>query len=248
MDSQAEIPSFIGRLLAELSWSGEAIRQYRAGGRGFENVLTTEVLLALDLLPRTHFLGAVLAAAVGAEKGRRVLIREAEEIEFSLLPGNSYLRPGGKRPQYGVQPDAILRSPGAFVVVEAKRLRRGSFQREQLAKEYVITLQRSGVRAPLLLLLLPEPSLVPVAGRGRRSPEEAIAMELESVLGRTESPRYDITEASARIPEVVCWTTWGDLSATLDQQLAALSVADESLRKSISRLVNLVSVALKYNE
>jgi hypothetical protein len=248
MDSQAEIPSFIGRLLAELSWSGDAIRQYRAGGRGFENVLTAEVLLALDLLPRTHFLGPVLAAAVGADKARRVLIREAEEISFSLLPGNSYLKRGGKRPQYGVQPDAILRSPGAFVVVEAKRLRRGSFQREQLAKEYVIALQRGGDRAPVLLLLLPEPSLVPVAGQGRMAPEAAIAMALESVLSRTEEARYNFAEAAARIPHVVCWITWSELSQTLKRQLEALSASDESIRKSISRLVTLVSAALEWHK
>ncbi|MBD2648195.1 hypothetical protein H6G92_18560, partial [Nostoc foliaceum FACHB-393] len=42
----------IGRLLQELSWVGSTIKEYRDGGRGFENVLTAEVFLALDFLPR----------------------------------------------------------------------------------------------------------------------------------------------------------------------------------------------------
>ncbi|HEV8555564.1 MAG TPA: hypothetical protein VGR06_04100 [Actinophytocola sp.] len=57
----------VGRLLEELSWEGPRVRQYRFGGRGLENVLTAEVLTALDFLPRRGFLGAVLAAAHGAD-------------------------------------------------------------------------------------------------------------------------------------------------------------------------------------
>ena len=43
----------VGRLLQEISW--ERAISYRAGGKGRENVLTAEVLMALDFLPRTHF-------------------------------------------------------------------------------------------------------------------------------------------------------------------------------------------------
>jgi hypothetical protein len=41
--------SVLGRLLEEISWEGASVRRYRDGGRGHENVLTAEVLTALDL-------------------------------------------------------------------------------------------------------------------------------------------------------------------------------------------------------
>ena len=44
--------SVLGRLLEELSWAGNTIRNYREGGRGYENVLTAEALQGLDFLPR----------------------------------------------------------------------------------------------------------------------------------------------------------------------------------------------------
>jgi hypothetical protein len=60
--------SVLGRLLEELSWEGSSIRRYRHGGRGYDNVLTAEVLLALDFLPRQAFLGAVLRVAHGSPR------------------------------------------------------------------------------------------------------------------------------------------------------------------------------------
>lgn len=68
--------SIVGKLLEEISW--EKARDYRAGGQGRENVLTAEVLVGLDFLPRTHFLGEVIRAAHGAEKARNQLAAEAE--------------------------------------------------------------------------------------------------------------------------------------------------------------------------
>ena len=61
--------SIVGKLLEEISW--EKARDYRAGGQGRENVLTAEVLVGLDFLPRTHFLGAVIQAAQGADVARK---------------------------------------------------------------------------------------------------------------------------------------------------------------------------------
>jgi hypothetical protein len=78
--------SVVGRLLEELSWVGATIRNYRNGGRGYENVLTAEALQALDFLPRGAFLGAVLDVAHGADTARAKLISEIEEAKFTLLP------------------------------------------------------------------------------------------------------------------------------------------------------------------
>lgn len=50
MTEPAGVPaSVVGRLLAEISW--ERATAYREGGRGRENVLVAEVLMALDFLP-----------------------------------------------------------------------------------------------------------------------------------------------------------------------------------------------------
>ncbi|MFQ4149076.1 hypothetical protein AAGW05_10295 [Arthrobacter sp. LAPM80] len=70
-------PSIVGRLLEEISW--ERAASYREGGRGRENVLSAEVLLALNFLPREHFLGAVIRAAHGAEAARALLLAEIED-------------------------------------------------------------------------------------------------------------------------------------------------------------------------
>jgi hypothetical protein len=72
--------SVIGRLLEEISWEGSAVSGYRSGGRGRENVLTAEVLQALDYLPRAQFLGSVVAAAHGADNARARLIEEIEDM------------------------------------------------------------------------------------------------------------------------------------------------------------------------
>ncbi|MGH3623460.1 MAG: hypothetical protein ACRDQ5_16960 [Sciscionella sp.] len=77
--------SVIGRLLGEVSWDGASVRRYRQGGRGLENVLTAEVLMALDCLPRERFLGAVIEAAHGADLARRRLVEDVEDTEIVLL-------------------------------------------------------------------------------------------------------------------------------------------------------------------
>jgi hypothetical protein len=85
--------SVLGRLLEELSWEGSSIRKYRDGGRGAENVLTAEVLMGLDFLPRQAFLGAVVAGAHGSEAARRVLREEIEAAVITFLPPEIVLNP-----------------------------------------------------------------------------------------------------------------------------------------------------------
>lgn len=76
----------IGRLVDELSWAGSSISRLRNGGRGDENVLTAEVMLLLSLLPRTAFLGGVLAAAYGAGKTRALLVPGLEQATVQTFP------------------------------------------------------------------------------------------------------------------------------------------------------------------
>ena len=176
--------SMVGKLLEEVSW--EHATSYRHGGRGRENVLSAEVLMALDFLPRDRFLGSVLRAATGADRARAKLINEIEEAELRFLPGDMALAPSRVgSDQLVVQPDALITSPSSFALVEAKRVRASSFQPEQLAREYVATMAHAGTRTPLILLLGAEPPVL-VRGRGRMSLEQAISSELASVLRSRE--------------------------------------------------------------
>jgi hypothetical protein len=232
--------SAIGRLLTELSWSGRSIRQYRHGGAGFENVLTAEVMQALDFLPRTAFLGSVLEQAHGAGEARKTLVREVEHAEVTVLPGDIELNPAGhdKRTKVIVQPDATIISSSVFALVEAKRIRRSSFQPEQLAREYVavtVEAQASGHR-PLLLLVLGAPPPVVVAGWPRPVPvTDAVQRHLASVVSRTtRSPGAD--KLAADVDDVIAWTTWREIDSALTARTETLHVPDPSVAASVRRL------------
>jgi hypothetical protein len=238
--------STLGRLLQELSWEGASIRNYRDGGLGKENVLTAEVLTALDYLPRTAFLGAVLAAAHGADRARSRLMTEIEEAVITLLPDEVRLRPRDPHQQCGlvVQPDAAIRSPGCYVLVEAKRLRRSSFQPEQLAREYLAVTQDAIKRTPLLLLILGAPPPVAVQGVGRLSLADAIAGRLASVLSRMPCDGFSEASLLRQLPETVAWTTWHDLRQATVTQHASFCSADPSMAGTVERLVTSINDAI----
>ena len=80
-----------------------------------ENVLVTEVFGARDLLPRGAFLGSPLRSAHGADPAR-MAAAGVEKARLDVL---------------------VLDMPDATVLVEAKRIRAGAFQPEQLAREYL---------------------------------------------------------------------------------------------------------------
>ena len=227
-------------MLQEISWSGSSVRAYRDGGRGYENVLTAEALTALDFLPRAAFLGGVVSAAVGADEARGVLASQVEEASVTLLPDDLLL--GSKNTPHDdrvvVQPDGILTSPQCYVLIEARRIRRSSFQPEQLAREYAAVLQHSGERSPLLLLLLGSPPPVAVKGLGRLSLIDAVDAGLPAVLNRMgqDSPPLR-SQLLNRLPEVVAWITWDDLCNVLEDRLASFDSPDPSVQACVTRLV-----------
>jgi hypothetical protein len=240
--------SVLGRLLEELSWEGKTIREYRDGERGFENVLTAEALQGLDFLPRTAFLGQVIDAAHGANETRARLVAEIEEAVVTLLPGGQRLN--GPAPPRGteltVQPDGLIESRGVYAVLEAKRIRRNSFQREQLAREYVLALRDANERAPLLLLILSDEPPVKVAGQSRMSITDAIGLALDSVLERSDGHGLARQEAIERIPQIVAWLTWSEISEIVRrQQAVAVSRAEASVGASIQRLADSVTHAIE---
>ena len=237
--------SMVGKLLEEVSW--EHATSYRQGGRGRENVLSAEVMMALDFLPRGRFLGAAIRAAKGADHARNVLVNEIEEAELRFLPGDMTLAPNRSgNDQLVVQPDGLITSPGSFVLVEAKRVRSSSFQPGQLAKEYVATMAHAARRTPLILLLGAAPPVL-VRGRGRMSLEDAISAELESVLLRANNEQLALEGLVERIHDVFCWITWTELSAVIGNQAADFSTTDPSVNASVQRLAKSVCSSIAWH-
>jgi hypothetical protein len=227
-------PSMIARLLEEISW--EKATKYRRGDRGMENVLTAEVLIALDLLPRSHFFGAVVAASSGADATRGALREQAELAELSLLSGDMSINPSGAAAsRFIVQPDALITSSSVFAFVEAKRIKTSAFQPEQLAREYVAVMTNAGEPRPLLFLLGVTPPLS-VKGLGKMPLHEAIRLHLPVVLERAEEIGVGEEELMARVDDVVCWISWPTLVDSIEAQLASFSCGDASTDASVQRL------------
>lgn len=241
--------TILGRLLEEISWEGNA-RHYRTGGRGLENVLTAEVFQALDFLPRTRFLGGVVKSLQGGARETRDLVHEQiENLEFGFLPGDIFLaKPTAQGAALCVQPDCILQADGVYCLVEAKRLKkRASFQPEQLAREFVATLQESGDRRPLLLLVLPEAPPVPVQRCGRLPIRDAIARYLEPVLQRTERHFPPADELLEKVDAVVTYTTWDRLGSAIKAALEEFADPDPSVQKAVHRLADVLLKSIKWH-
>lgn len=232
-ETAARNDSVLGRLLEELSWVGPLIREYRQGGRGYENVLTAEALQALDFLPRQAFLGQVIRDSRGADVTRLLLADEIESATTTLLPDE--LKLGRPEDSVGVQPDGLIEAPGVLVLLEAKRIRPSAFQPEQLARELLCTLGEAGDRRPLLWLLLGEEPPVRVKGHGRLSIVDAVALALPRVLERCDDP-HDSDQLLSRVDEFVAWTTWHQLQMTVRAALDTYACDDPSTLASVCRL------------
>jgi hypothetical protein len=242
-------PSALGRLLEEISWEGNA-RRYREGGRGLENVLAIEVFQSLDFLPRTAFLGRVVNSIEGGHpKTLRLLAEEIEEATLDLLPGDIYLagRPPSGLSPVCVQPDGILKSPSVYCLLEAKRLKRGAFQIEQLAREFLMALQEAQDRIPLVVLVLPAPPPIPVRGYGRLSLHDAVTRSLQTVLERTASQFPPMEDLVVRLNSVIAYTTWGRVAESVEASLRDLTTSDPSVRASITRLARTVLEAIRWH-
>lgn len=225
--------SAVRRLLDELSWEGNA-RRYRDGGLGLENVVTTEVFQALDFLPRQAFLGRVLAGASGAPMVQAQA--DIEQAVVDLLPGDL------THPDLDIraQPDVRIDSPAAFVFVEAKRLRRSSFQADQLAKELILAAEHARDRHPVLLLVLGAPPPIRVQGHGTLSIEDAVRVGQERI-----SARHGRQVAAPNLLDTVAWTTWAEIGAQVEAALQTYDNPDESTYNAVARVARTVADALQ---
>lgn len=230
----------IGRLLHQISWEHAANAYYREGGRSIENILTTEVIQALDFLPREPFLAEIVRSFKGgAEVARAELVQEIESARLLILPGTTYLRPSlqNHSRSIGVQPDVLIETPGVFAFVEAKRCRSPcSFQTEQLAREYATVTREARRRRPLLLLLLPDDPPVLVQGQGRKDVREAIVDNLSSVLEKFEGDDAGFDTLCGNIGATVAWITWHDIRRIVIQQAEPFASGVASVDRAVRRL------------
>lgn len=243
------VGSALGRLLNEVSWEGNA-RKYRHGGPGLENVLTTEVFQALDFLPRTEFFGRIVRSAVGdGAETLNVLAGQVENLTFRLLPGDITLterQPNGKR-RLDVQPDGILESADVYCMLEAKRIKRGAFMPEQLAREFLAVVQEAGSRRGLLLLVLPSSPPVNVDGHGRLALHDAVTEFLPQVVERVPGRFPAISELCSRVDSTLAYTTWQRIAEQVGIAAAQFSSDDQTVKRCIGRLAAAVVNAIQWH-
>ena len=241
--------SIMRRLLQDISYDGKAIKRYRKGGLGIENVLTAEVLQGLDFLPREYFFKAFVKHLNGSiDTARDKLVEQSEKAAFHFLPGPFYFQPGLKADHTKtVNPDGIIETPDVYVFVEAKRIRGGSFQSEQLAREFVVAVREAKDRVPLLLLILGKQPPVRIKGAGKQDIEAAIISTLKPVLAKV-APSRSLAKLSGMVHESVAWITWQSISEVLSAQLAICARdmgADDSVYRAIARVAGSVIGAIK---
>jgi hypothetical protein len=213
-------------------------------------VLTVEVFQALDFLPRTEFLGRIIRSAEGGSPATmRILAEQVEDLTFSLLPGDINL---AEDPPYGkgrlnLQPDGILQSSLVYCMLEAKRIKRGAFMPEQLAREFLAVVQEAGNRNGLLFLVLPAPPPVQVRRHGRLALHDAVALCLPRVLERAEGRFPATNELCSIIDSTLAYTTWPRIEAEVEGALKKFSCDDPSVRGSVCRLGKAVTNAIRWH-
>lgn len=228
--------SAIQNLLDELSWEGKSTA-YRGGGAGKENVLTAEVWQALDTLPRTAFLGAVLERAhrvelrspsdSGASEERPVTpARAAGDFVCEVLCGDRTSDTGSVR----IQPDVLLESDETVVVVEAKRIHGGAFQTEQIARNVLVLESVRRGRHGVLLLVLGTPPPIRVKGLGAMDVEDALDAGLTAIRCRDA-----LTPEVEELAVTVAWTTWAEIAHSVSEALESFTNDDADVVRSVRR-------------
>lgn len=229
--------SAIRRLLDEISWEGNA-RKYRGGGEGKENVLTAEVFQALDFLPRTAFLGAVLDVAERRGCSATTSLSDSvESMTFDVLPGDLGADGWGVR----VQPDVLLSSDDTLVFVEAKAIRRAAFQTEQMARSVLVAQAHAAGRRAVLLLVLGAPPPIAVKGLGRMTPEEAVVSGMAAIAARRPAMINEDTNVE------ILWITWSEIAQATAASAAAFPARDQSVSGCLRRLADSLVSAVAFH-
>lgn len=244
----SEIPNIIGRLLHEISWEGNA-RTYREGGKGRENVLTAETFQALDFLPRTHFLGEIVGSMQGADEARAIMLSEIETVKIDLLAGDIYLRHDREfQKKIIVQPDGLLRSDSVLALLEAKRIKRSSFQSEQLARELVAAKKEAKNKVFLLMLITGNEPPYSVDKHGKLGVEEAIDLYIDQIVGEeVKGVEMSADEFRESVNSSVCWITWAQLGQVVKQQMDCFLNESVSTIRSVERLSESIVTSIEWH-
>lgn len=247
-----EPSSLIANMMSGISWEGKNVnKKYRDGGRGIEEVLTTEVLLGLEFLPRRPFTMDVVENLSRGDSSSPFLVdQEVDSLRFLPRPsGRHALRPTAPNHQTAidVQFDAIAETDQSRIFVEAKKIGRSSFQEEQLARTYMIALRESGDLKPRVLLLLGSPPPVNVKNVGRVGVREGILARLEDVYKKAECIDFSPSYAKERIDECVAWMTWNDVAQSVRAAMHEYDNGDPSTYASVERLAGLVQESVQWH-
>lgn len=184
-----------------------------------------DVLLQLDHLPRGHFLGAVLAAATGADEARERLVREVELAEMTVHPQPM---PVGSR--HRVHLDAQLETPGVLAAVETKPVQSLTQHAEHVAQLVTALSSARGQRAALALLVLDEAPPYRVGRRG--------TLGLQGLMELGAGELADRGQPLATIPDAdsIAWLTWARVREVVTQQRDSFECSDPSVHAAVNRL------------
>ncbi len=148
---------------------------------------------------------------------------------------------------FTVQPDAIITSPSVFCMAEAKRIRQGSFQQNQLARELLVTLERAAPKLPLLLLVLPQLPPVLVRKRGRLSIQGAVEDTLKEEMAAVPDYERSSAETLAAVETTIAYTTWDAISAVVRSEAKSYATSTEPIQGTVNRLAESVFTAKQWH-
>jgi len=236
----------IGRLLAEVSWQGNKVKQYRNGGRGLENVLTAETILALDLLPRSWFLGGIFKNLNGtAQQVKENLVAEAENLNITFLSDHIYLdRSASHEKGIAVDADVVLTSDKIYAFIEAKRIRENRFQVEQLAREYLVLTRDAFDRTPAFILFLSRNPPIKVDKLGYVEPREAILKTIDEVYKKVDKHPVTLDKLKQNIDATLLWISWQEIANIVEKQISDFECNNQSVYLSIHRICKLLQRAI----
>ena len=244
--------SQIASLLSGISWEGKKVtKKYRQGGRGVEEVLTTEVLLGLGFLPRKPFFEDFVKHLTHTGSSAPFLTSdEIDSLDFRPIPsGRHALRPNAETHQEAidVQFDAMAETCSSRIFIEAKRIGISSFQEEQLARTFLIALRESDNLAPRVLLLLGSPPPVKIKQVGRVDVKEGILARIEAVYEKTDYLNLSLAEAESRIDECVAWITWDEIKMSVERSMQQYENPDSSTYAAVKRVAEFVKDSIEWH-
>ena len=172
---------------------------------------------------------------------------EVEQLTFHFLPGDVFL--AKKTPALWLQPDLRIDSPHVHCFVEAKRIKRGAFQPEQLAREYLAVVQEAELcnQKPLLLLVLPASPPVRVSKHRPLDISKAIKTALASVLSRCEHEFSSVETLEKGIDSVVSYITWPAVIEAISAARDECSLGNGSVDASVKRIANAALSAIDWH-